>query len=210
LTLWITPAVDASGKPWRVTLEQEVEHSGFLRTAADKLALVTGECRLSGVDAGEYWLVIQDGNGNKQEQQRVPLWSGDEHLNVTVRSVVVRGRVHSGNEGLDSTLSFRQKGRSVTADTDARGEFTTVLPADGHWAVNVISKDRRTLFHRDLSIVSGEVDGDGYVRADLVLPPGSVNGRVVNRKGERRKALLTMRAISESEVWSSAGSYCRQ
>jgi hypothetical protein len=184
LTVWITPSVDGVGRPWHVALDQEVEHSGFVRTVADKPALVTGEWRQSGVDAGEYWLVVQDANGNKQEQQRVTLASGDEHLNVTIRSLVVRGRVHAGNDGLPSSLSFRQPGHSVKADTDAEGTFVTVLPADGHWSVNVISKDRRNLFHRELSIAAGNVDSDGYIRADIALPPGTVSGRVVDRKGD--------------------------
>lgn len=204
LTVWITPPVDLSGKQWRLSLEQQVQHSGFVRTVADRAALVTGEWRLGGFNAGEYWLVVQDSNGNRQEEQRVTLLSGDEHLNVMIHSVSVRGHVHAGDEEVAGTVTFRKPGHTVKSDTDSHGTFVTVLPSDGKWSVNVMSKDRRNSVRRDLSIVSSEVDAEGYVRADIELPKGTANGRVVDRKGEPMQKVVVFALCGGHECGQSA------
>ena len=132
------------------------------------------------------------------------LLSGDEHMNVMIHSVSVRGRVHAGDEGVAGTLTFRKPGHSVKIDTDSHGTFVTVLPADGKWSVNVMSKDRRNSVRRDLSIVSSEVDSDGYVRADIDLPKGTVSGRVVDRKGEPVRKVVVFALCGSQECGQSA------
>ena len=180
----VQPALDLSGKPWRMS----VSRMGDFSTAPDGEPIFdasvgeNGEIAVGGQAPGRFRVTVADSDGNPYDTRNFDVQSDeDAPQHFDVRIVTVDGHIRRGDEPVAATLSFGGRFGSVhvTTHSAADGAFIARLPHDGHWPIDVeTAPGVETSLETDI-----HADSDGKAEIELALNANRVHGRVVTDAG---------------------------
>src|ERR1051325_618528 len=138
IELVIDPPLAHDSQPWRIGLTRRIPLSTFIADVAHDVAKPDGTWSRGGTETGTYQLVISDAAGSEYHRQEISVQPGTTTLPpISIRQVLVRGRLTAGGSAIRARLRFESGGARVTANSDEHGEFRAVLPGDGHWSVGI-------------------------------------------------------------------------
>jgi hypothetical protein len=176
--LAVSPPQDVGGRPWTIRLlgnampHQDAEADGDGRVVFDLLP------------AGDYFLIVEDGAGQRWIARDQRFSPETPRAEVTIEGVPVVGTVTLDGEPLAAALHFggRTGVESVRLDSGPDGEFVGLLPRQGDWTLEVRSDSPTVRWTRYGFPV--EVDaGLGAAELTIDLPATSVSGRVTEPDG---------------------------
>lgn len=187
LAVSVVPATAApDGRPWHVALERALDPSHHV-IVTESNASRTGSWRSGPLKPALYTLSIGPRPGDVWYREEIPLTSRDVEIPVTLSARSVHGLVTLGSHGLASALTFSGDGQTVKATADDDGAFTTQLPNDGPWSVDVESAAPQV--KRTVQKVRVTEEGSIAIR----LPNSALDGDVVDEQGRPVEyALLTI------------------
>lgn len=196
IDVYITPPVDRSGNPWRVTLDKRLTPTSRVnRTVAQGDSGTNGFWRAEKLEAGEYTLSVgENDRSSVRKQQTVRLDEGTEVVAILMDNVAVRGKVTAGNTPVVARVTFSDDdGATMPAETDDDGEYELSLPHEGSWRVELKNDKTRVRLFRLLRAEVRRRDGEEFARVDIKLPAGRVTGTVVDASGKPADAIVVVR-----------------
>jgi hypothetical protein len=182
LTLVLDPALDPSGRPWR--LELLSSRRGDLRAVAAGFVDDAGTWTSRPLPPGLYTTRVLDERGRSYAWAEVELSREYSEHAIQIDLVRVEGEALVGDEPLQASLWFggRRGTVSVEAESDAEGRFEVTLPRPGAWEVDISGHDR------PVEVGRVEVDvpaprGGRPVKVVVELPDTVLQGLVVDAVG---------------------------
>jgi hypothetical protein len=175
----LDPPVDPFGAPWRVELF-DLDGGEPLGSAASP----DGEWERAGVAPGLWRLTVVDREGSSRYSEELELRTKGPPIQVEIPVVRVEGQVTLGGEPLAATLWFGGLSgwRKVRFDADADGRFAGSLPAQGEWAVDLLSED--PFLRLSVGPVAVRIpEGARAARLKLAVPDTRLRGEVVDENG---------------------------
>ena len=184
LRVFLHPAIDPRGEPWRLQLFEISPISGVRELAAEGRAELDGSWRRPGIAPGRYAVVVGDLRASMIANQLVEVEPQETTVQIEVPLVWVEGRVRLGGEPLPATLWFggRHGEVRVRVLTDQEGRFQEALPRAGSWALDVEAEEPR-IHHRLRSVQVSPPEGRGTARLDIDIPGTRLTGKVVDERG---------------------------
>ena len=191
LQLSIMPPSDPAGKPWGIRLNRAVPHSNNYTTIASEQATLAGFWSKDDLESGPYSVVITDSHGSVFERRNVTVEPGIGLLPFRISRVGVRGIVRAGEEPLEARLAFVRGGRRVGMTSDEDGKFNGVLPEAGAWKIEVTPRAAFSVISREMDVTPRGEETEAEL--EIELPPGKVDGMVVDESGKPVRAVVNIR-----------------
>lgn len=191
LQITVSPAVPVSRERWNVALLRPGFRTADVVRVTEGPAGADGVWRRERLQAAMYLLRVSDARGSEVAQQSITLHGGEERLFVTVSAIELRGRVVSAGRGLSAELVFEHhSGRRVPAHSDGDGHFSASFPVAGEWSASAVptAQGRPPLKLGSVAIAAQE-----NRELALRIAGGRIRGRVVDPRGERRRAVVLAR-----------------
>jgi hypothetical protein len=184
LQVTLDPPTAPSGAPWKLVVESRDEGS----LAAEGLvyrgeAGLDGNWEKKGLSPGRYTITVRDGDTTAYTEP-VDLAPERTAFHVSLPGVKIVGRVHIGEEPLQVTLWLVGHKAPLRArfDSDEKGHFAGLLPADGRWDVEIVSKQEGLRLKLD-PVEVRKPPGKSFATLDLSVPNTRLRGKVVDEKG---------------------------
>ncbi len=182
LEVSVDPPAGAGGKPWRIELTPYPAPATSIepiRSAASP----AGTWRRAQLEAGLYNLSVHDADGAVLRRQIVEVSDGMPPLRIGIESFRVRGRVTFRGQPLECGIWLTHPlnaSASIRLRSDKDGQFETVLPEEGAWAVQLaLAKN-----HAQLPEIEIHRRADGSpIDLELVVPRGRIRGKTVDETG---------------------------
>jgi hypothetical protein len=188
LEVQLDPALDHDGKPWQVTLREEMPLVPGARPAEVQRSSKEGRWSASGLRADRYRLEVRDAKGAVHKRETVDLTAGTPApLQLKLDGIVVRGTVTIGDTPLEAAVRLSTaSGHAVRVTTDEDGKFEGVLPVAGEWRPVVIPASSQTQIAAAPIHVPENPDSNIEIR----LLGGRVQGTVSSASGGRVRAAV--------------------
>jgi hypothetical protein len=173
LSIYLDPATDWEGSPWRILLKRSRPLVKTEEVVADREAGLQGDVLISDLEAGEYRLEVMDFRDGSWSEQLVEVRPEMPPIFLGLAAVKVAGELLLGSESVAGTVVFGAYGRPrVPVKTDEVGRFTAVLPRAGEWQMLV---ELRGL---EIRVPPIEIGKQGEKNLSIRLPDTSVRGTV--------------------------------
>ncbi len=196
LRLALTPGLDPSGHPWRVSVAevapdfQTIVHKTSVREAAAQAGKESeGQWLRNGLLPGKYHVSVTAADGSLWLQRYLDLQQGGRSLRLRLTAAKVAGRVLLGVTPVSAQLVFSNDagGQTVTLSSDDNGRFQGQLPepsgtAGATWTVLAHLKQPPAT-QRLLGVAIPAAGENGRAWLELRLPALAVRGTVVSAKG---------------------------
>lgn len=197
----IEPPRDPRNRPWTVQLRGR---EGLTRSSAEVASVEadeSGVARLPEVESATYLLNVLSGDGVRFAHQVVQIRPFMAPIAIRTTAVELRGRVTMAGEPVPSRLDFQNSdiGGPVGTRTDQHAVFRAILAGEGTWRARVTPEDHGETM---VDVAVRRADGKRFAWADIRLPAGRVQGRMVDRNG--RPATGFIRLVREKRVAASA------
>lgn len=185
LEVWISPATDPEGEPWRLELWKRGA-SGGLRTpvTAKPEPAPDGHWLRPGLAAGRHWLRVLDERGQAFALRELDVSPDDPPLFVTLDPTPIEGALKLGGEPIAGSIYFggRRGSESVRVEANEEGAFSGTLPRSGSWVVEIVAKERKVdRWLREVHVRA--LEGGGPAHIALNLPATTLTGRVLRESG---------------------------
>ena len=181
IELMIVPPVDGSGHAWQVRLAKRDPIAHALRPARSGDASPSGAWAAGPIEAGDYVVTIASAGTQFHRRDLVVDAASDLQV-IVIDAVPVRGHVRLGKIPVKAQVTLGNwNGEKATALAGDDGDFATLVPGAGNWYADV-----RLPSGQELHVNSIEIrrrDGEESARADITLPGGRIEGRVVDERG---------------------------
>ena len=207
-TEWVLdPPFLPDGMPWSLSLIDPKMHRPVREGQTD----LSGSWAVQGLSAGDYVLVVSDGQGARHSRilvQPTRLEPGDHTRFLSIPIVEVEGVLTARDEPVTGTLWLggRFGATSIPMDVDEEGSFSGFVPREGRWAVDVAVDGMAAVQSLDPVDLERPSYG-GPVLLDIELPDTRVAGWVVDGQ-DRPVAAAQIRLIdfeSKSKVAEATG-----
>lgn len=128
LDLAITPKLDPSGQPWRLTVDATAPH--FRRIASKDPCSADGRWVRHGLMTGNYRVVVSGSDGTAWLQRNFNLSASNGRLSLRIGSIAVAGHASLSSQPIRARLVFSNNatGESATLNSDENGRFHGLLP----------------------------------------------------------------------------------
>src|SRR5262249_37441120 len=142
LSVFLEPPISPSGAAWKVLAERrdkdEIIPAGPVYRGT---ASLDGNWEQKELGAGRYVLTVRDGETN-WPAQAIGLTPERKVFHLTIPGVQLVGLATIGKEPLQATLWFggRKAPQRARFESDAKGRFSGLLPAEGLWEVELVSE----------------------------------------------------------------------
>lgn len=201
----LDPAADPKGEPWTVELREAVPlYPGTPAAARTRTADQSGRVRAAGLRADLYEVSVRDSTGSVVHHAELDLFGGGHRvLQLSVRPVVLRGRITAGGEPLAAELQLAGDAREyVTLTAGENGTFETTLPRKGTWSATVLYPRGRTAARIKVPPVTipDSVPAGGAHEVTIELAGGRVYGEVTERGGRRVRGAVYLRRNGQLEA----------
>ena len=196
MTISVLPTLDSNGENWVVHLTNFLDDAAVASEGVDDNGIWKG----AGLAPADYRLRLLDSLGHAVYHDVLTLHPASNHFEVRLETVLVEGTVSLGETPLVAELTFggRRRAVSISMESDELGQFSGILPRDGHWSVDVVSQNPR--IYRRLSRVQVGPAVDGAASVDIELPDSLIQGEVVyesNRPAPNAKIILVPLEVAE-------------
>ena len=181
----VSPPVTPDGKPWRLFLARTDRYRSHLNPVTDTAVPTDGWLEVRGLSEGLYIakLLAPNGHGWLTRELRI----GEEPMPVALepKAVEVRGHLTLGGEDLAGTIWFggQYGAEKVEVQAGESGEYRTVLPRSGSWAVEVRAEEP-SVARIFPAIEVFAPTTKGYSTVDIDLPDTMLSGSVRMEDGE--------------------------
>ncbi|HEX3579181.1 MAG TPA: hypothetical protein VHY33_11520 [Thermoanaerobaculia bacterium] len=169
------------------------------QTEADE----AGNVDFDELQPGSYSVAVRDSAGTVFAKETVEVDDRPPPLFIRIAAIPMRGRLSAGTAGIKARISFSTThGQSLAVHSNDDGDFTALLPAEGTWHVEATLPSQQEVTFADVDI--HRRDTEEFARVDLELPPGHVEGRVIDEKGDGVKTgvRLTRKGTDETATLS--------
>ena len=189
LDVYLEPATDFEGRPWRILLLRSASFSGVAETVKDIQADAQGKARLSALQPGEYRLEIMDRADASWLEMLVDVRPEIPPLFLEIPAVKVAGELRIGTKAVPGRIIFGAYSRPrIPMETDDEGRFEGVLPRSGEWKLIV----ERGQFELRLPPVL--IDRKGERNLTIRLPDTALRGTVWLAEEPAAKATVVLRS----------------
>lgn len=203
LDVLLTPPVSGTQKRWYVRLKRPGARLDEVVTVAEGPANEAGLWSREGLQAGAYDLFVLDEAGSELERRAIELRGGFEQITVPITAIAVGGRVTMGDAGVAAAIQFSSGTRRVKTSSGEDGTFRASFPKSGKWRPTLFIGKNKT----QLELEPVEITQSGDQELMLKLPPGRVNGKVLDPAGKpavagvylRRNGRIESQAITEAD-----------
>lgn len=202
LAVNVTPHMKAPKKPWHIDLARRIPLTTYSKMVSQTTADAAGNADFDGLQAGSYIVTVRDAVGAVFAKQTIDIDDQPPPLFIHIAAIPIRGRLSAGTTGIKASIDFSTtRGESLTVQSDERGDFAGLLPVEGNWRVEVTLPSRQEL-NRVVDV--RRRDTEEFARVDLDLPPGHIEGRVVDENGDGVKTgvRLTRNRVDETGTLS--------
>lgn len=191
LSIYLEPATDWDGKPWRVLLKRSKAFSPIEELTVDRKAGLQGDLQLTDLEPGEYRLEILDEREGSWLEQLVEVRPGMPPLFLDLPAIEAAGELLLGSQAIAGTVVFGAYERPrIPVTTDEEGRFQALLPRAGKWPLIV------EVGNLEVRLESIEIGKNGERNLTIRLPDTKVRGKVY-LDGERApKASVILRRDS--------------
>ena len=173
LDVYLEPATDFEGRPWRILLLRSSSFSQVAETVKDIQADAQGKARLPALEPGEYRLEIMDRADASWLEMLVDVRPEMPPLFLEIPAVKVAGELRLGTKAVPGKVIFGAYSRPrIPMETDDEGRFEGVLPRSGEWKLLV----ERGQFELRLPPVL--IDRKGERNLTIRLPDTALRGTV--------------------------------
>lgn len=179
--LRVSPLLDPNGKSWQVFLHKRELLDRSVRPVAQGLVSSDGGWKKEGLDRGPYVLSVRDATGAIFFERELSIDQPLVVLTADVAVIPIRGSVRAGDTPLEADLRLEADAGLVTLRSNAHGEFSGSVPAEGEWNVTITRVGQGQSTH--LEKVEIRRRNDGVARVDLLLPATYLDGKVVDEQG---------------------------
>jgi hypothetical protein len=203
LAVSITPHMKAPKKPWHIDLARRIPLTAYSRMVSQTTADAAGNADFTELQAGSYIVTVHDAAGTVFAKESIDIDDKPPPLFIHIAAVPIRGRISTGTTGIKAGIEFSTTfGQSLTVRSNEGGDFAGLLPGEGTWRVEVTLPSRQELTFRPVDV--RRRDTEEFARVDLELPPGHIEGRVVDEKGDGVKTgvRLTRKGVDETGTLS--------
>lgn len=185
LEVRVEPPLDWLGQLWHVSVFRGSDPSGafdqppVFSDTADSSGSVTVEKQLP----GKFMVWVYDSQDGLFYGESHDVDRQDEALiRAGVEFVDLGGVVRLGSDPIAASLYFggRHGAVSIPVRTRPDGEFTTVLPRDGEWIVEIQSAEEALDTRARVDVIPKD---DGRAFVEIEIPDTRVYGRVVDASG---------------------------
>jgi hypothetical protein len=201
LEVMLDPPRDPWDQAWQIELSSTSELTHQVEPVASAKSGEGGSWKQQGLAPGTYSLQVKSGTEAIWHSQEFEIDREGTQLHVDLPAVRVRGSVRLGDQPLAADLWFggRHGAQRVHLVADERGGFSGVLPREGVWRVEVVSKAPSV--HRSFPGLAVKKSSDaGEARIEIALPHTVLRGRVVRERGEPADhAIVFVTALSGQE-----------
>jgi len=178
----VTPPLDPYDKPWFVELERANDYgSGYdPLPATRKRVNDAGVVTVSNQAPGHFRLTAIDSRENQVAYEEVDVRdTADTHVQISVASSRVTGRLTIGKRPLEASLWFggEHGAQRIAMTSDGHGRFAGYLPRRGRWNVEVRN---RAASIETSTVVDVPTDGK---QLSIELPDTTVSGSVLGPDG---------------------------
>ncbi len=206
LQLTVHPPVDPLQRRWRAEILDPDRTGAALRRASTGTVTEDGLWTSGDLLHKPYILLLVDDDGNRWWHER--FHPGQQRqLDLRLQIVPVEGSVTLEGEPLaDATLWFggRNGLRSLRALADQEGHFSTLLPAEGEWKVDLATLAPR--LDRRLPAIDIDAGEKGWAEVEIALRDFSLRGEVRDNQGDPVRAMLLLVGASNGtrpiQAWS--------
>ncbi|HYH08682.1 MAG TPA: carboxypeptidase-like regulatory domain-containing protein [Thermoanaerobaculia bacterium] len=179
----ISPPLDPTGVPWRVSLMRNLS-DGAVETYASGSAQADGEWQQEVRTGGTYTLIVGRLDGGRWARLPIQVDSGDLNVPVYAMPEKIRGSVRYGDQPIAAKLHFGGESgvvREVVATVED-GTFEGLVPSveNDEWDVLIEAQVPPT--SRTVRQVRGRRT-EGVLVFDFILPRTAITGVVVNADG---------------------------
>lgn len=180
----IDPQESPSGRPWNATLSAR---SGLAEPQGSVYQGETdsqGVWTLTGVGAGTYSLLLQDGEARWLFED-LEVSPNTREIPITVPGVRIRGRLLLGEKPFQATVWFGGRSASERAGfaADEDGEFEGLLPREGTWPVEVMLEREGAGRVKLEPLEIRKLPGSRYAHVEIRAPNTRLWGQVVDEGG---------------------------
>jgi hypothetical protein len=203
LAVSITPHMKAPQKPWRIDLSRRIPLTTYSRIVSQTTADAAGNADFDELQTGSYIVTVHDAVGTVFARETVEIDEKPPPLFIQIAAVPFRGRLSTGTTGIKARIAFSTShGESLTVQSNESGDFAGLLPAEGKWRVEATMPSQQQLNFRPVEV--RRRDTEEFARVDLELPPGRIEGRVIDEKGDGVKTgvRLTRKGFDETATLS--------
>lgn len=189
LDVYLEPATDFEGRPWRILLLRSSSFSQVAETVKDIRADDQGKARLSALQPGEYRLEIMDRADASWLEMLVDVRPEIPPLFLEIPAVKVAGELRIGTKAVPGRIIFGAYSRPrIPMETDDEGRFEGVLPRSGEWKLIV---DRGQF---ELRVPPVLIDRKGERNLTIRLPDTALRGTVWLAEEPAAKATVVLRS----------------
>jgi hypothetical protein len=186
-----------------MVLKRKVPYTTYSHSVKQTAADEEGNVDFEDLQPGSYTVGVRDAAGTVFAKETIDIDDKPPPLFIHIAAVPMHGRLSAGTTGIKAGLAFSTNhGESLRIRSNEDGDFTALLPAEGTWHVEATlpSQQEVTFQHVDIH----RRDTEEFARVDLELPPGKIEGRVVDEKGDGVKTgvRLTRKGSDETATLS--------
>lgn len=206
LRLTVHPSIDPLQRRWRAEILDPDRTGAALRRASTGTVTAEGLWTSGELQHKPYILLLVDDDGNRWWHERFHPGQ-QQQIDLRLDMVPVEGSVTLEGEPLaDATLWFggRNGLSSLRTLADQEGHFSTLLPAEGEWKVDLSTAAP----HLDRRLPAIDIDAGekGWAEVEIALRDFSLRGEVRDSQGEPVRAMLLLVGASNGtrpiQAWS--------
>jgi len=178
LDVVVDPPVDSEDRPWLISVGSSKDHRDFPVVQADPSGLAT----IPGLYYGKYLIQVKSQDDDGFWAGSVSVEAPNEFFPISLDADLVEGKVLLGGDPLKATLVFGGKFGAISAKlkSDAKGEFSGILPHLGRWEVDILAQEEQ--FEKTV-VVDVPPPKNGVSEVEITLPNTDLRGRVVTEWG---------------------------